>query len=98
MSRLTQKKVKFQWSDPCEKSFQELKTQLTSDLVLALPNSTDGQLKSHEKNYPTYDLELAAIVFALKIWRHYLYGVHVDMFTDQKILPYVFSQKYLNLY
>ncbi|WMV41650.1 hypothetical protein MTR67_035035, partial [Solanum verrucosum] len=36
------------------------------------------QLKNHEKNYPTHDLELAAVVFALKIWRHYLYGVHVD--------------------
>ena len=44
------------------------------------------QLKPHKKNYPTYDLELAAVVFALKIWRHYLYGVHVDVFTDQKKL------------
>ncbi|XP_059312013.1 uncharacterized protein LOC132063479 [Lycium ferocissimum] len=42
------------------------------------------QLKVHEKNYPTHDLELAAVVFALKIWRHYLYGVHVDIFTDHK--------------
>ena len=40
------------------------------------------KLKVHEKNYPTHDLELAAVVFALKIWRHYLYGVHVDVFTD----------------
>ena len=37
------------------------------------------QLKVHENNYPTYDLELAAIVFSLKIWRHYLYGVRVDV-------------------
>ena len=44
------------------------------------------QLKPHEKNYPTHDLELAAFVFALKIWRHYLYGVHVDVFTDHKSL------------
>ena len=44
------------------------------------------QLKTHEKNYPTHDLELAAIVFALKIWRHYLYVVHVDVFTNHKIL------------
>ena len=44
------------------------------------------QLKVHEKNYPTHDLELAAVVFALKIWRHYLYGVHVDVFTDHKSL------------
>ncbi|XP_069146916.1 uncharacterized protein [Solanum lycopersicum] len=40
------------------------------------------KLKVHEKNYPTHDLELAAVVFALKIWRHYLYSVHVDVFTD----------------
>ncbi len=44
------------------------------------------QLKPHEKNYPTHDLELAVVVFSLKIWRHYLYGVHVDMFTDHKSL------------
>ncbi|WMV25727.1 hypothetical protein MTR67_019112 [Solanum verrucosum] len=45
-----------------------------------------NRLKVHEKNYMTHDLELAAVVFTLKIWRHYLYGVHVDMFTDNKIL------------
>ncbi|KAH0698841.1 hypothetical protein KY284_013056 [Solanum tuberosum] len=55
------------------------------------------QLKKHEKNYPTHDLELAAVVFALKIWRHYLYGVHVDVFIDHKSLQYVFTQKELNL-
>ena len=42
------------------------------------------QLKSHEKDYPTHDLELAAIVFALKIWRHYLYGEKVFIYTDHK--------------
>ncbi|XP_015170747.1 uncharacterized protein [Solanum tuberosum] len=55
------------------------------------------QLKIHEKNYPTHDLELELVVFVLKIWRHYLYGVHVDVFTDHKSLQYVFSQKELNL-
>ncbi|KAH0636443.1 hypothetical protein KY289_036358 [Solanum tuberosum] len=55
------------------------------------------QLKVHEKNYPTHDLELAAVVFVLKIWCHYIYGVHVDVFTDHKSLQYVFSQKELNL-
>ena len=49
-------------------------------------------LEVHYKNYPTDDLELAAVVFALNIWRHYLYGVHVDVFTDHKILQYVFTQ------
>ena len=51
------------------------------------------QLKPHEKNYPTYDLELAVVVFALKFWRHYLYSVHVDVFTDHKSLQNVFTQR-----
>ncbi|KAI0493363.1 hypothetical protein KFK09_023479 [Dendrobium nobile] len=55
------------------------------------------QLKPHEKNYPTHDLELAAVVFALKIWRHYLYGVRCEIFTDHKSLKYIFTQKDLNL-
>ena len=55
------------------------------------------QLKVHEKNYPTHDLNLAAVVFALKIWRHYLYDVHVDVFTNHKSLQYVFTHKELNL-
>nr|XP_009793995.1 PREDICTED: uncharacterized protein LOC104240808 [Nicotiana sylvestris] len=55
------------------------------------------QLKAHEKNYPTHDLELAAVVFALKIWRHYLYGVYVDIFIDHKSLQYIFKQRKLNL-
>ena len=56
------------------------------------------KLKVHEKNYPTHDLELAAVVFALKMWRHCLYGVHIDVFTDHKSLQYVFTQKELNLH
>ncbi|WMV24189.1 hypothetical protein MTR67_017574 [Solanum verrucosum] len=55
------------------------------------------QRKVHEKNYPTHDLELVEVVFALKIWRHYLNGVHVDVFTDHKSLQYVVTQKVLNL-
>ena len=51
----------------------------------------------HERNYPAHDLELAVVVFALKIWRHYLYGVHVDVYTDHKSIQYVFTQKELNL-
>ncbi|WMV32401.1 hypothetical protein MTR67_025786 [Solanum verrucosum] len=47
-------------------------------------------LRKHEKNYMTYDLELVAVVHALKIWRHYLYGVHIDIFTDHKSLQYIF--------
>ncbi|KAM2750852.1 hypothetical protein EV2_000078 [Malus domestica] len=55
------------------------------------------QLKNHERNYPTHDLELAAIVFALKIWRHYLYGEKCRIFTDHKSLQYLFTQHDLNL-
>ena len=55
------------------------------------------QLKKHEQNYPTHDLELAIVVFALKIWRHYLYGVPYQIFTDHKSLQYIFTQKELNL-
>ena len=55
------------------------------------------QLKIHEKNYKILDLELEAVVFALKIWRHYFYNVHVDVFIYRKILRYVFTHKELNL-
>ncbi|KAK9079891.1 hypothetical protein SSX86_001564 [Deinandra increscens subsp. villosa] len=55
------------------------------------------QLKVTEQNYPTHDLELAAVVFALKIWRHYLYGVKCTIFTDHKSLKYFFEQKELNM-
>ncbi|KAA0039038.1 ty3-gypsy retrotransposon protein [Cucumis melo var. makuwa] len=55
------------------------------------------QLKSHEQNYPTHDLELAAMVFALKILRHYLYGEKIQIFTDHKSLKYFFTQKELNM-
>ncbi|KAL4032214.1 hypothetical protein IC575_005282 [Cucumis melo] len=55
------------------------------------------QLKSHEQNYPTLDLELAAVVFALKIWRHFLYGDKIQIFTDHKSLKYFFTQKELNM-
>ena len=55
------------------------------------------QLKPHEKNYPTHDLELAAIVFALKIWRHYLYGENCFIYTDHKSLKYLPLQRELNL-
>ena len=55
------------------------------------------QLKPHEKNYPTRNLELASIVFALKIWRHYLYGEKCRIFTDHKSLKYLLTHKELNL-
>ena len=55
------------------------------------------QLKPYEQNYPTHDLELAELIFALKIWRHYLFGETCEIFTDHKSLKYLFSQKELNM-
>nr|GEV69122.1 putative reverse transcriptase domain-containing protein [Tanacetum cinerariifolium] len=55
------------------------------------------QLKIHEKNYTTHDLELGAVVFTLKIWRHYLYGTKCMVFTDHKSLQHIFNQKELNM-
>ncbi|GKA12093.1 putative reverse transcriptase domain-containing protein [Tanacetum coccineum] len=55
------------------------------------------QLKIHEKNYTTHDIELGAVVFALKMWRHYLYGTRCTMFTDYKSLQHILDQKELNM-
>ena len=98
LTRLTRKEEKFEWTDKCEESFQELKKRLVTAPVLTLPDEKENfviysdashkglgcvlmqhgkviayvsrQLKEYEIRYPTHDLELAAIVFALKIWRH----------------------------
>ena len=61
---------------------------MQNDRVIAYASR---QLKKHEENNPTHDLELAAVVFALKIWRHYLYGVPCSIFTDHKSLQYIFT-------
>ncbi|GJU25189.1 putative reverse transcriptase domain-containing protein [Tanacetum coccineum] len=110
MTKLTQKKVKFEWGDKQEAAFQLLKQKLCSAPILALPEGSEDfiaycdaskkglgavlmqrekvisyasrQLKIHEKNYTTHDLELGAVVFALKIWRHYLYGTKCTVFTE----------------
>ncbi|GKB08771.1 putative reverse transcriptase domain-containing protein [Tanacetum coccineum] len=55
------------------------------------------QLKIHEKNYTTHDIELGAVVFALKMWRHYLYGTKCVVFTDHKSLQHILDQKELNM-
>ena len=55
------------------------------------------QLKIHERNYLTHDLELGAIVLALKVWRHYLYGGKFEVFSDHKSLKYIPTRKKLNL-
>ena len=123
LTKLTRKTEKFEWTDKCEESFQELKRRLVTAPVLTLPNSSgefviysdtshkglgcvlmqhgkviayaSRQLKDYELRYPTHDLELAAIVFALKIWRHYLYGEKCEIYTDHKSLKYIFTQKEL---
>ncbi|WMV54594.1 hypothetical protein MTR67_047979, partial [Solanum verrucosum] len=97
---LTQKKVKFEWTEAwfvvyCDAFRVGLGCVLMQrGIVIAYASR---QFKIHEKNYSTHDVELVAVVFAFKIWRHYLYGVHVDVFIDHKSLQYVFSQKDLNL-
>ena len=79
----------------CDASKQGLGCVLMQhDRVIAYASR---QLKKHEVNYLTHDLELAAVVFALRIWRHYLYGVPCRIFTDHKSLQYLFSQKDLNM-
>ncbi|RVW75772.1 Retrovirus-related Pol polyprotein from transposon 17.6 [Vitis vinifera] len=125
LTRLTQKGVKFEWSNDCECSFQELKNRLVIAPILTIPLGLGGfvvysdasyqglrcvlmqhgkvvayasrQLKPYERNYPTHDLELAAVVFTLKIWRHFLFGETCEIFTDHKSLKYLFSQKELNM-
>jgi hypothetical protein len=54
-------------------------------------------LRPHEQNYPTHDLELAAVVHALKVWRHYLMGAHCNIYTDHKSLKYIYTQADLNM-
>jgi hypothetical protein len=55
------------------------------------------QLRPHEVNYPMHDLEVAAVVYALKSWRHFLYGAKCELYTDHKSLKYFFTQKELNM-
>ena len=55
------------------------------------------QLKNHEMNYPTHDMELEAVVFSLKIWHYYLYGEQFEMYSDHKSLKYIFTQRDLNM-
>jgi hypothetical protein len=58
---------------------------------------TSRQLKKHEENYPTHDLELAAVVHALMMWRHYLIGHQCEIYSDHKSIKYIFTQTDLNL-
>jgi hypothetical protein len=58
---------------------------------------TSRALRNHEQNYPTHDLELAAVIHALKIWRHHLMGAKCNIYTDHKSLKYIFTQANLNM-
>nr|GEU29495.1 putative reverse transcriptase domain-containing protein [Tanacetum cinerariifolium] len=96
---LTQKCKTFDWGEEREKAFQTLKDKLCNAHVLALlDRPKDFVLKIYKKNYITHDLELGAIVFALKIWRHYLYGTKSVIYTDHKSLQHIFNQKELNMH
>ncbi|GKF14498.1 putative reverse transcriptase domain-containing protein [Tanacetum coccineum] len=79
----------------CDASHQGLGAVLMQrEKVIAYASQ---QLKPNEKNYTTHDIELGAVVFALKIWRHYLYGTKCTVFTDHKSLQHILDQKELNM-
>ncbi|KAF5756264.1 putative nucleotidyltransferase, Ribonuclease H [Helianthus annuus] len=79
----------------CDASIQGLGCVLMQrDKVIAYASR---QLKVHERNYTTHDLELGAVVFALKIWRHYLYGTKCTIYTDHRSLEHILKQKDLNM-
>jgi hypothetical protein len=79
----------------CDASYTRLGCVLMQEGKVVAYSSR--QLKVHEKNYPTHDLELAAVVHALKTWRHYLYGQKCDIYTDHKSLKYIFTPLELNM-
>ena len=125
LTKLTQKKVKFERSNDCKCSFQELKSGLMTTLILTIHSGLRGfvvysdafhkglgcvlmehgkvvayasrQLKPYERNYPTHDLKLVAVIFVLKIWRHFIFSENCEIFKDHKCLKYLFSQKELNI-
>nr|GEW68766.1 reverse transcriptase domain-containing protein [Tanacetum cinerariifolium] len=91
MTELTQKDMKFDWVEEQE----GLGVVLMQRMKVITYDSR--QLKVHEKNYTTHDLELGAVVFALKIWRYYLYDTKCVFFTDHKNLQHILNQKELNM-
>nr|GFA97057.1 putative reverse transcriptase domain-containing protein [Tanacetum cinerariifolium] len=98
ITKLTQKKVKFEWGDKQEAAFQLLKQKLYSAPILALPEgSEDFILRCFEQRIGRCINAKREVVFALKIWRHYLYGTKCIVFTDHKSLQHILDQKELNM-
>ncbi|GKE07606.1 putative reverse transcriptase domain-containing protein [Tanacetum coccineum] len=101
LTELTQKNKKYIWGENQESAFLLLKQKLCLGAVLIQREKViayaSRQLKPHEENYTTQDLELGAVVFALKIWRHYLYGTKCTVFTDHKSLQHILEQKELHM-
>nr|CAH66252.1 OSIGBa0139I12.1 [Oryza sativa] len=95
MTRLLQKEVKKGFQVYCDASRLGLGCVLMQEGKVVAYASR--QLRPHENNYPTHDLELAAVVHALKIWRHYLFGNRTEIYTDHKSLKYIFTQPDLNM-
>ncbi|XP_048628720.1 uncharacterized protein LOC125599496, partial [Brassica napus] len=93
LTRLTGKGIAYEWSIETEKAFESC-VLMQEDKVIAYASK---QLRKHEVNYLTHDLEMAAVIFALRIWRSYLYGEKIQVFTDHKSLKYLFTQPDLNL-
>ncbi|GJR58185.1 hypothetical protein Tco_1500347 [Tanacetum coccineum] len=96
LTKLTEKNKKYEWGTKEDEAFQTLKQKLCSAPILALPEGTKNFVK-HEENYTTHDLELGAVVFALRLWRHYLYGTKCTVYTNHKSLQYILDQKELNM-
>ncbi|GJR23428.1 putative reverse transcriptase domain-containing protein [Tanacetum coccineum] len=93
MTKLTQKKVKFDWGDKKEATFQLLKEKLCSAHILALPEGAENFIVYCDASHKG----LGAVVFAMKIWRHYMYGTQCTVFTDHKSLQHILDQKELNM-
>ncbi|GJX09097.1 putative reverse transcriptase domain-containing protein [Tanacetum coccineum] len=93
MTKLTQKKVVFDWVDKQEAAFQFLKEKLCSAPILALPEGAKTFIVYCDASHKG----LVAVVFARKIWRHYLYGMKYTVFTDHKSLQHILDQKELNM-
>ncbi|GJR74383.1 putative reverse transcriptase domain-containing protein [Tanacetum coccineum] len=99
----TQKKVKFDWGDKAETTFQLIKQKLCSAPIMALPEGSEDFIAYCDASIKGLGAvlmqreKLGAVVFALKIWRHYLYGTKCTVFTDHKSLQHILDQKELNM-